>query len=38
MFLIFAQIIDCGHTLEPHRRGGSYEYPQSMFWTKNKKK
>ena len=23
--------------LEPPRRGGSNEYPQSMFWSKNKK-
>ena len=30
-FLIFAQNIDCGYTLEPPRRGGSNEYPQSMF-------
>ena len=37
IFLIFAQNIDCGYTLEPHRRGGSNEYPQSMFWSKNKK-
>ena len=36
-FLIFAQNIDCGYTLEPPRRGGSNEYPQSMFWSKNKK-
>ena len=33
----FAQNIDCGYTLEPHRRAGSNEYPQSMFWIKNKK-
>ena len=37
VFLIFAQNIDCGYTLEPPRRGGSNEYPQSMFWSKNKK-
>ena len=37
IFLIFAQNIDCGYTLEPPRRGGSNEYPQSMFWRKNKK-
>ena len=37
MFLIFAQNIDCGYKLEPPRRGGSNEYPQSMFWSKNKK-
>ena len=36
-FLYFAQNIDCGYTLEPPRRGGSNEYPQSMFWSKNKK-
>ena len=30
-FLFFAQNIDCGYTLEPPRRGGSNEYPQSMF-------
>ena len=30
-FLIFAQNIDCGYTLEPPQRGGSNEYPQSMF-------
>ena len=29
--------IDCGYTLEPPRRGGSNEYPQSMFWSTNKK-
>ena len=37
IFLIFDQNIDYGHTLEPPRRGGSNEYPQSMFWSKNKK-
>ena len=37
IFLIFAQNIYCGYTLEPPRRGGSNEYPQSMFWSKNKK-
>ena len=37
IFLIFAQNIDCGYTLEPPPRGGSNEYPQSMFWSKNKK-
>ena len=36
IFLIFAQNIDCGYTLKPPRRGGSNEYPQSMFWSKNK--
>ena len=37
IFLIFAQNIDCGYKLEPPRRGGSNEYPQSMFWSKIKK-
>ena len=30
-FLFFAQNIDCGYMLEPPQRGGSNEYPQSMF-------
>ena len=37
IFHIFAQNIDCGYALEPPRRGGSNEYPQCMFWSKNKK-
>ena len=37
IFLNFTQNIDCGYTLEPPRRGGSNEYPQSMFRSKNKK-
>ena len=37
IFIIFAQNIDCGYTLELPRRGGSNVYPQSMFWSKNKK-
>ena len=36
-FHISAQNIDCGYSLEPPRRGGSYEYPQSMFLSRNKK-
>ena len=36
IFLIFAPK-HCGYSLEPPRRGGSNEYPQSMFWSKNKK-
>ena len=36
-FFIFAQIIDCGNTLEPPHQSGSNEYPQSMFGSKNKK-
>ena len=31
IFLISAQNIDFGYSLEPPRRGGSNEYPQSMF-------
>ena len=31
IFLVSAQNIDCGYSLEPPRRGGSNEYPQSMF-------
>ena len=30
-FLISAQNIDCENSLKPPRRGGSNEYPQSMF-------
>ena len=37
VFLIFAQNIECGYSLEPPQRGGSNEYPQSMLWIKNKK-
>ena len=38
IFHISAQNIDCGYSLEPPRRGGSNEYPQSMFLSRNKKK
>ena len=31
IFHISDQNIDCGYSLEPPRRGGSNEYPQSMF-------
>ena len=34
-FLISALNIDCGYSLEPPRRGGSNEYPQSMFLSEN---
>ena len=30
IFLISSKKIDCGYSLEPPRRGGSNEYPQSM--------
>ena len=33
IFHISAQNIDCGYSLEPPRRGGSNEYPQSMFYA-----
>ena len=36
-FHISAQNIDCGYSLEPPRRGSSNEYPQSMFFSRNKK-
>ena len=38
IFHISAQNIDCGYSLEPPHRGGSNEYPQSMFLSRNKKK
>ena len=37
IFHISAQNIDCGYSLEPPRRGGSNEFPQSMFMSRNKK-
>ena len=37
IFHISAQNMDCGYSLEPPRRGGSNEYPQSMFLSRNKK-
>ena len=33
IFLFLLKNIDCGYSLEPPRRGGSNEYPQSMFWA-----
>ena len=33
----FSQNIDCGYTLEPPRRCGSNEYPQSIFGAKIRK-
>ena len=38
IFLIFAQNIDRGYTLEPPQCGGSNKYPQFMFSSKKKKK
>ena len=37
IFHISAQNIDCGYSLELPRRGGSNEYPQSMFPAKIRK-
>ena len=37
IFHISAQNIDCGYSLDSPRRGGSNEYPQSMFLSRNKK-
>ena len=37
IFHISAQNIDYGYSLEPPRRGGSNEYPQSMFLSRNNK-
>ena len=36
-FHMFAQNIGWGYPLEPPRRGGSNEYPQSKFLSRNKK-
>ena len=37
IFHISAQNIDFGYSLEPPCQGGSNEYPQSMFLSRNKK-
>ena len=37
IFHIAAQNIDCGYSLEPPGQGGSNEYPQSVFLSRNKK-
>ena len=37
IFHISTQNLECGYSLEPPRRGGSNEYPQSMFLSRNKK-
>ena len=34
IFLIFAQNIDCGYSLEPHRRGGSKDTHNLCFRAK----
>ena len=37
IFHISAQNIDCWYSLEAPRRGGSNEYPHSMFLSRTKK-
>ena len=37
IFVISAQNIDCGYSLEPPRRGGSNEYPKICVLSRNKK-
>ena len=37
-FLFLLKNIDCGYLLESPRRGGSSEYPQSIFWAEMWKK
>ena len=37
IFNIPGKNIDCWYSLEPPRLGGSNEYPQSMFLSRNKK-
>ena len=36
IFHILSQNIDCEYSLEPPRRGGSNEYPQSFFFFLSK--
>ena len=35
LVLFLLKSIDCGYSLEPSRRGGSNEYPYSMFFSRN---
>ena len=37
IFHISVKNIDCEYSLEPSRRGGSNEYTQSMFLSRNNK-
>ena len=37
-FHVSAQNIDSAYSLEPPHRGGSNEYPQSMFLSRKKEK
>ena len=36
-FIFLLKNIDCVYSLEPPRRGGSNEYPHSMFWAEIRK-
>ena len=36
-FLFLLKTIDSAYSLEPPRRGGSNEYPQSIFWAEIRK-
>ena len=36
-FYISVQNIDCEYSLEPPQRGGSNQYPQFMYLSRNKK-
>ena len=31
--ILLTKTLDCGYSLKPPGRGGSNEYPQSMFWA-----
>ena len=37
IYQISPQNTDCAYSLEPPRQGGSNEYPQSMFLSRNNK-
>ena len=37
VFIFLLENMDCWYSLEPPRRSGSNEYPQSMFSSRNKK-
>ena len=37
IFHMSAQNVDCGYSLELPQQGGSNEYPQYMFLSRNKK-
>ena len=37
LFVIFARNRDCGYLLELPHQGSSHGYPQSVFYSRNKK-